>query len=186
MSITVHPTEIPDLRLITTARHGDGRGFLSETYSKRLFEQAGVATEFVQENHSWSARAGTVRGLHFQTAPAAQEKLVRAVRGAVFDVVVDLRRSSPSYGRHVALELSAQAGTQLFVPAGVAHGFCTLEPDTEVVYKVSAYYSPAHEQGVAWDDPALGIEWPVEAGQAILSDRDRRHPRLSDLPVFFA
>jgi len=126
-----------------------------------------------------------VRGLHFQTGPFAQAKLVSVTRGRILDVVVDLRRSSPAYGRHVPMELSAEAGQQLYVPVGFAHGFCTLEPDTEVMYKVSAPYSPGHDRGLAWDDPALGIAWPVAPERAILSDKDRIHPRLADLPAYF-
>ena len=140
----------------------------------------------MQDNHSLSRRRGTVRGLHFQVPPRAQAKLVRVLAGRIFDVVVDLRRASPAYGRHVAFELSAANGDQLFVPAGLAHGFCTLEEDTEVLYKVSAYYSRDHDRGLRWDDPALGIAWPVAAGEAVLSDRDRRHPTLADLPDYFA
>ena len=135
----------------------------------------------MQDNHSLSAAAGTIRGLHFQIAPHAQAKLVRVVRGRVLDVAVDLRRSSPTFGRHFAVELSADNWAQLFVPVGFAHGFCTLTEDVEVLYKVSELYSPAHDRGLAWDDPDLAIAWPVAAPSAVLSDKDRRWPRLRDL-----
>ena len=140
----------------------------------------------MQDNHSLSAAKGTVRGLHFQAPPCAQHKLVRVTRGAAFDVAVDLRRASPTYGRHASVVLSAAAWNQVLVPIGFAHGFMALEPDTEVVYKVSDYYSPAHDRGLLWNDPALGIEWPVPESGAVLSDRDRRQPRLADVGTPFA
>jgi dTDP-4-dehydrorhamnose 3,5-epimerase len=176
---------IPEVRLIAPAKHGDHRGFFSETYNKQAFAAAGIDVEFVQDNHSLSAEVGTLRGLHFQVPPRAQAKLLRVVRGAVFDVAVDLRRGSPSYGRHVSATISAAAWNQIFIPAGFAHGFCTLEPDTEVLYKVNDFYAPEAEQGLAWDDPALGIDWPVAAGAAILSERDRAWPALRDLSRVF-
>jgi dTDP-4-dehydrorhamnose 3,5-epimerase len=183
--LTIEPTAIDGVKIITPKRWQDDRGFFSETYTRQRFADAGVTTEFVQDNHSLSAKAGTVRGLHFQSHPFAQAKLVRVVRGRIFDVAVDLRRSSPTFGQHVAVELSADNWQQLLVPVGFAHGFCTVEPDTEVIYKVSAYYSPAHDLGLAWDDESLGIQWPVAPHEAILSDKDRRHPRLADLPAYF-
>lgn len=176
---------ISDVKVITPARFSDSRGFFSETYHKQKLADAGIIVEFVQDNHSLSAAVGTVRGLHFQAEPFAQAKLVRVTRGRILDVAVDLRRSSPTYGKHVAIELSANNGRQLFVPVGFAHGFCTLEPDTEIQYKVSSYYSAAHDHGLSWDDPALGIDWPVNPAQVILSEKDRRHPTLTDLPVYF-
>jgi dTDP-4-dehydrorhamnose 3,5-epimerase len=179
--LTIQETEIPDVRILTPRRFGDDRGFFSETYNRKRFVEAGIDTAFVQDNHSWSAKVGTVRGLHYQSPPFAQDKLVRVVRGRILDVAVDIRRSSPTYGRYVAVELSTENWQQLLVPIGFAHGFCTLEPDTEVIYKVSAYYSAAHDHGLAWNDPALGIAWPVEAAEATLADKDRRHPLLSDL-----
>jgi dTDP-4-dehydrorhamnose 3,5-epimerase len=173
--------DIADIKLIKPKIFRDGRGFFSETYNKRAFADAGIGAEFVQDNHSLSREKGVVRGLHFQSPPRAQDKLVRVVRGAIFDVAVDLRRSSPTYGRHVSAVLSAENWCQLWVPKGFAHGFCTLEPDTEVVYKVTDLYAPECDKGIAWDDPALGIEWPVAARAAIVSDKDRRHPKLSEL-----
>ncbi len=183
--LTVEETAIPAVKVITPKRFGDARGFFSEVYSRRAFEAAGLHLDFVQDNHSLSGPMGTIRGLHFQSPPFAQDKLIRVVRGRILDVAVDLRRSSPTYGQHVAVELSAENWRQLLVPVGFAHGFCTLEPDTEVVYKVTAYYAPAHDHGVAWDDPALGIAWPVAPDEALLSDKDARQPRLADLPTYF-
>ncbi|WP_414474225.1 dTDP-4-dehydrorhamnose 3,5-epimerase [Microvirga sp. M2] len=183
--LNVQPTAIPDVKIVTPKRFGDHRGFFSETYSRKRFFEAGITEEFVQDNHSLSAAVGTIRGLHFQSHPFAQAKLVRVARGRILDVAVDIRRSSPTYGRHVAVELSGESGRQLLIPVGFAHGFCTLEPDTEIQYKVTADYSPAHDHGIAFDDPALGIEWPVPQGQAILSDKDRMQPRLAELPVYF-
>ncbi|MGH7054149.1 MAG: dTDP-4-dehydrorhamnose 3,5-epimerase, partial [Stellaceae bacterium] len=145
----------------------------------------GIAVRFVQDNHSLSLQRGTVRGLHFQIPPFAQAKLVRVTRGAILDVVVDLRRGSPDFGRHVAAELSTAQWNQLFVPEGFAHGFCTIEPETEVTYKVNRPYSAAHDRGLLWNDPALGIPWPVSESEALLSERDRRHPPLAELPEFF-
>lgn len=183
--LDVQPTEIPDVKVVTPRRFGDHRGFFSETYNRQRFQEAGIAAEFVQDNHSLSVSVGTIRGLHFQSPPFAQAKLVRVVRGRVLDVAVDIRRSSPTYGRHVTIELSAGNGRQLWIPVGFAHGFCTLEPDTEIEYKVTSYYSAAHDHGLAFDDPALGIEWPVPADRAVLSEKDTRQPRLADLPGYF-
>ena len=184
--LTVEPTAIQDVKILTPKRFGDERGFFSEVFNEQRFADAGIAVHFVQDNHSLSAKAGTIRGLHFQAPPFAQAKLVRVVRGRMLDVAVDLRRSSPTYGRHVAVELSPESWRQIFVPVGFAHGFCTLEANTEVVYKASNYYSAAHDFGLAWDDPSLGIRWPAAPGGATLSDKDRRHPTLSDLPAYFA
>jgi len=183
--LDVQSTAIPDVKIVTPKRIVDSRGFFSETYNRQRFIEAGIGEEFVQDNHSLSSAAGTIRGLHFQSRPYAQAKLIRVVRGRILDVAVDIRRSSPTYGRHVAVELSAESGRQLFIPVGFAHGFCTLEPDTEILYKVSAYYSAVHDHGLAFDDPALGIAWPVQPGQAILSDKDWKLPRLAELPPFF-
>jgi dTDP-4-dehydrorhamnose 3,5-epimerase len=183
--LTVEPTDIPDVKILTPKRFGDQRGFFSEVYNRKRLAEAGITIEFIQDNHSWSAEPGTVRGLHFQSRPFAQDKLVRVARGRILDVAVDIRRSSPTYGRHVAVELSAENWRQLLVPVGFAHGFCTLDPDTEVLYKVSGDYSPQHDHGLAWDDPALGIPWPVAPEKAILSDKDRRHPTFDALPDYF-
>lgn len=175
-----------DVILVRTSRHGDDRGWFSETWSRARFSAAGIECDFVQDNHSRSEAAGVVRGLHFQRPPYAQAKLVRCVRGAILDVVVDLRAGSPTFGMHHALELSAQSGDQLFVPPCFAHGFVTLQPGTEVIYKVSAPYAPSHEAGLAWDDPDLNIGWPVAADEAVLTDRDLRWPRLRDLETPFS
>ncbi|WP_262027448.1 dTDP-4-dehydrorhamnose 3,5-epimerase [Microvirga sp. Mcv34] len=183
--LNVETTAIPDVKIVTPARLGDHRGYFSETYNRQRFIGAGIDTEFVQDNQSRSASVGTVRGLHFQSAPFAQVKLIRVVKGSIFDVAVDIRRSSPTYGQHVAVELSAENGRQFLIPVGFAHGFCTLEPDTEIQYKVSAYYSAEHDHGLAWDDASLGIKWPVDPDKAILSDKDRRQPTLAELPVYF-
>jgi dTDP-4-dehydrorhamnose 3,5-epimerase len=183
----VEDTDIADVKLIMPRKHGDNRGFFSEVYRQDVLAKAGLHLQFVQDNHSLSAQVGTLRGLHFQAPPFGQDKLVRVLRGAIIDVAVDLRASSPTFGKHVAVELSAANWRQLLVPIGFAHGFCTLEPDTEVFYKVTNYYSAAHDMGLAWDDPALAIEWPVDGQSAVLSDKDRRHPVLKDfLPPVFA
>jgi dTDP-4-dehydrorhamnose 3,5-epimerase len=183
--LTVEETAIPAVKVITPKKHGDHRGFFSEIYSQTEFVRAGVNTAFVQDNHSMSAQVGTLRGLHFQSPPVAQDKLVRVTRGRILDVAVDIRASSPTYGRHVAVELSAANWKQLLVPAGFAHGFVTLEPDCEVLYKVSAPYGPKEDRGLAFDDPALGIDWMMPHHALTLSDKDRRHPRLADLPHYF-
>ena len=183
MAFSITATSLPEVRLVLPDRFGDDRGFFSETYSRRALAAAGIADEFVQDNHSLSRGVGTVRGLHYQTAPFAQAKLIRVVRGTILDVAVDLRRGSPTFGRHIHATLSAANGSQLFVPVGFAHGFCTLEPNTEVVYKVTAYYSREHDRGIRWDDPALGIAWPVNAVSAVLSAKDMTLPRLADVPA---
>ncbi|WP_427791032.1 dTDP-4-dehydrorhamnose 3,5-epimerase [Brevundimonas diminuta] len=164
-----------------TPRYGDDRGWFSETWSRARFAAAGIDCDFVQDNHSRSEARGVVRGLHFQHPPHAQAKLVRCLRGAILDVAVDLRVGSPDFGRFHAVELTADSGDQLFVPPSFAHGFVTLQPGTEVAYKVSAPYAPDHEAGLAWDDPDLAIPWPVTPGEAVLADRDRVWPRLKDL-----
>ena len=183
--IRITETSIPDVKLVVPDRFGDARGFFSETYSRQVFEESGLALEFVQDNHSLSGQTGVVRGLHFQVPPHAQAKLVRVVRGSVFDVAVDIRRNSPTFGKHVAMTLSAENWTQALVPAGFAHGFCTLEPNTEVLYKVDAYWSPESERGLLWNDPDLGISWPVAAEDAVISERDRHYPGLRDLVDMF-
>ncbi len=178
-------TAIPDVKLVEPKKFGDNRGFFSETFNLANFEEAGVAMNAVQDNHSLSGPRGTVRGLHFQTPPYAQAKLVRVTRGAVLDVAVDIRHSSPTFGQHVAVELSAEKWNQLYIPKGFAHGFCTLEPDTEFLYKVDAYYAPDHDAGLQWNDPTLAVDWPVKAEEAELSDKDKAHPLLSELPEYF-
>jgi len=183
--VAVTPLAIPEVREIRPKTLADERGFFSETFKKEALAEHGLHVDVVQENHSLSRHAGTVRGLHFQIPPHAQAKLVRVVRGRVLDVAVDLRAASPTFGRHVARTLSAAAWNQLFIPEGFAHGFCTCEPDTEVVYLVTASYAPDHERGLRWDDPALAIGWPVSAARAVVSDKDATYPGLKDLPVFF-
>lgn len=179
-------TDIPAVKIVTPKKQGDARGFFSEVYKQSDWDAAGLDYRFVQDNHSYSAPVGTLRGLHFQTPPVAQDKLVRVIRGRILDIAVDIRRSSPTFGRHVAVELSAENWRQLFIPAGFAHGFVTLEPDTEVLYKVTSLYSPAHDRGLAYDDPDIAIEWPAPPGGLILSDKDKRWPRLRDLADAFA
>jgi dTDP-4-dehydrorhamnose 3,5-epimerase len=182
MALEIRPLAIPEVKLVTPRIFRDERGFFSETYSRRALGEAGIGCEFVQDNQSLSRARGVIRGLHYQLEPHAQGKLVRVTRGAVYDVAVDIRQGSPTFGRHVAATLSAANWSQLWVPVGFAHGFCTLEPDTEVVYKVTDYYAPECDRGIAFDDPDLAIAWPVAASEAVLSDKDRRHPRLRDLP----
>ena len=179
--MNVVEAQIPGVRLIGTPRHDDGRGFFSEAYSRRSFALAGIDIEFVQDNHSHSVHSGTVRGLHFQVHPFAQDKLIRVVRGAIFDVAVDLRHGSPTLGQHVSVVLSAAEDSQVLVPVGFAHGFCTLEPETEIIYKVSNYYAPDCEGGVLWNDPDLGIVWPVKDSAARLSPKDKIQPRLAEV-----
>ena len=181
----VIPTEIPDVKILVPKQFKDHRGFFSEVYSTKLLKDAGVDAAFVQDNHSLSVEKGVLRGLHYQVAPMAQAKLIRVVRGAVLDVAVDVRRGSPTFGRHVTAVLSAENWRQAYVPVGFAHGFVTLEPNTEVLYKVSTFYSPQHERGVRWNDPALGINWGIREDDAVLSDRDRRHPSLKDAQDLF-
>jgi dTDP-4-dehydrorhamnose 3,5-epimerase len=176
----------PAVREIVPARHRDVRGFFSEVWREDAMRDAGLDIRFVQENHALSQAMGTIRGLHFQIGEAVQTKLVRCPRGSILDVAVDIRRGSPTFGRHTAVVLSAENWKQLYVPAGFAHGYCTLEPETEVLYKVTAYYDPPSERGLAWDDPDLGIAWPIGIEQAVLAAKDRTYPRLADLPGFFS
>lgn len=180
--MNVIPTEIPDVKIIEPKRHGDNRGFFSEVYNRKsLRELAGIDADFVQDNHSLSAEKGVVRGLHYQLPPMALHKLVRVVRGSILDVAVDIRRGSPTFGRHVKAILSAENWRQLFVPIGFAHGFVTLEVNTEVCYKVSDYWSAELERGIRWNDPELNIDWGIEPDKAILSARDSRHPPLAQV-----
>lgn len=177
----VERTAIPDVVVLTPKRFGDARGFFSEVFSARTFGDVCGPTAFVQDNHSWSAEAGTIRGLHYQASPHAQGKLVRVARGRILDVAVDIRRGSPSFGRHVAVELSASNWKQLWIPPGFAHGFCTLEPECEVLYKATDFYTANHDRGIAFDDPAFSIPWPVARDQAVMSDKDKRLPCLADI-----
>jgi dTDP-4-dehydrorhamnose 3,5-epimerase len=177
---------IPDIVLIKPQRHADARGFFSETFNAPRFAAAtGTNAPFVQDNHSFSAVAGTVRGLHLQMAPSAQGKLVRVTRGAIWDVAVDVRQGSPHYGHYAAAELSADNWHQLWIPPGFLHGFCTLKAETEVVYKTTALYDRDTERGVLWNDPSLAIPWPVDAATAVLSDKDRALPPLASCSGWF-
>jgi len=174
----VTPQAVPDVLLIEPVKHGDERGFFSETYSAKVLEGAGFTGTFVQDNHSRSPKRGTVRGLHFQAPPHAQDKLLRVTRGAILDVAVDIRRGSPTYGQAVAAELSAENWRQLLVPRGFAHGFITLTDDCEVLYKVTDYYAPQSEAGLLWNDPVLGIDWP-KAVEVFINARDAGWPTLA-------
>lgn len=180
----IEPYALPGLFLIEPQRFGDDRGFFAETWSRRIFAVAGIDIDFVQDNHSLSPRAGTVRGLHFQSPPCGQAKLVRCGRGRLFDVAVDLRRGSPTYGRWAGVELSAENGLQFFIPCGFGHGFVTREPDTEIVYKCSDYYAPECDGGIRWNDPAIGVDWGLSEAVGI-SDKDRQAPLLADFNTPF-
>ena len=177
----VIPTTLPDVKRVRLTRQVDDRGWFMETWRSDRAAAQGIDAAFVQDNGAWSARAGTVRGLHYQEAPAAQGKLVRVVRGAVWDVAVDLRAGSPTRGHWVAVCLDAATGESLWVPPGFAHGYCTLVDDTEVAYKVTAFHAPDLERGIAWDDPDLALPWPVAQKEAIVSARDRGLPRWASL-----
>jgi dTDP-4-dehydrorhamnose 3,5-epimerase len=177
----VQTLEIPGLLLITPKKHGDARGFFSEVWRQDVFEAHAGPIHFVQDNHAYSGKRGTLRGMHFQKPPMAQGKLVRVTRGAVLDVAVDIRKGSPSFGRHVAVELSAENWQQLFVPEGFLHGYLTLTEETELLYKVTSHYSAADDAGVAFDDPDLGIAWPMAREDLTLSAKDVNLPRLRDV-----
>ncbi|WP_237331910.1 dTDP-4-dehydrorhamnose 3,5-epimerase [Yoonia vestfoldensis] len=180
MQITT--TKLPGVLILTPARFGDARGFFSESWNRKTLAAQGITLDFVQDNHSLSAQIGTIRGLHFQSPPHAQAKLVRCGRGCLFDVVVDIRRGSPSYGHWLGAELSAENGQQILVPAGFLHGFITRAPDTEIIYKCTDYYAPACDGAVRFDDPDIGIDWGLPAGVApVLSDKDAAAPLLRDL-----
>ncbi len=183
MDIT--PLDLPGVMLVRVRPHGDARGWFAETWREDAMAEAGIPS-FVQDNQSFSAKAGTVRGLHYQLPPSAQAKLVRAVAGRALDVAVDLRTSSPTFGQHIAVELDAGTGDQLFIPEGFAHGFCTLTDATMLSYKVSRYYSKAHDRSLLWHDESLAIRWPVSVSEAIVSDKDRTAPRLADIGAPFA
>ncbi len=178
----VEALAIPEVLLLTPQQFADPRGVFVETWHAARYAALGISGPFVQDNQSLSIKRGTVRGLHLQVAPNVQGKLVRCLRGAIWDVAVDVRPGSPTYGKHVAAELTAANWCQLWIPGGFLHGFCTLEPDTEVAYKVTAPYDRAAERGVVWDDPTLALPWPVAAGAAVLSDKDQVMPKLSDYP----
>jgi dTDP-4-dehydrorhamnose 3,5-epimerase len=182
--VEVRGLELAGVYEITPQRFGDNRGFFSETYSAPGLAAAGIDLVFIQDNHSLSKAAGVLRGLHYQLPPFAQDKLVRVVRGAILDVAVDIRKSSPTFGRWLALEVSAQRWNQILVPKGFAHGFITLVPDTEVVYKVTGRYAPDHDRSIRFDDPAIGIDWPMPVAEITLSDKDRKAPLLAEAQVF--
>lgn len=176
---------IPGLLLLTPKKHGDQRGFFSETFRADILADQGVKASFVQDNHVRSTQKGVLRGLHYQSPPHAQGKLVRCAQGSILDVAVDIRVGSPTYGQHVGVELSAANWRQVWVPPGFAHGYVTLDDDCEVIYKTTDYYAPDCDRGIAWDDPALAINWRIAHDDVVLSDKDRRQPRLQDAtPVF--
>ncbi|MEQ9112148.1 MAG: dTDP-4-dehydrorhamnose 3,5-epimerase [Rhodospirillaceae bacterium] len=185
MNFVIEHLEISDVKLIKAVKHEDHRGFFSETYSTKALADIGIDATFVQDNHSFSVEKATLRGLHFQVPPYAQHKLVRVTHGAIFEVAVDIRRGSPTFGKHVSTIVSASSWNQLFIPIGFAHGLMTLEPNTEVLYKVSNYYSRECDKGLAWDDADLDIDWPALEADAIISDKDKTHPTLSKLPNYF-
>ena len=177
---TITPLALAEVLHITPKRHGDARGWFAETWSTKALSAAGVDTQFVQDNQAFNARKGTLRGLHFQKAPHAQGKLVRVLKGAIFDVAVDVRPGSPSYGKWTGATLTAEVGEQLWVPRGFAHGYVTLTDDTELFYKVDNRYDAASDGGVLWSDPDLGIDWGVPPDRVVLSDKDRRAPAFRE------
>ncbi|MCM3261602.1 dTDP-4-dehydrorhamnose 3,5-epimerase [Paenibacillus lautus] len=181
--MNVTPLKLTDAFVLEPVVHGDHRGFFMESYNDSLFKQHGIAYNFIQDNQSLSAEAGVLRGLHYQLNPKAQTKLIRVLTGAIYDVIVDIRKSSPTFGQWVGVILSEHNKRQLLVPKGFAHGFCTLVPNTQVLYKVDEYYSPENDRGILWNDPALGIDWPTSS--PILSDKDQRHPLLKDAEMNF-
>ena len=184
--VEVRQLNLPGVLEVRPTRHGDERGFFSEVWNREHWGEAGIDVNFVQDNHSLSKERGVLRGLHYQAPPMAQAKLVRVTRGAVFDVAVDIRSGSPTFGRWVSTTLSAELWNQLFIPAGFAHGFLTLEPESEVVYKVSAPYSAEHDRAIRFDDPDIAIEWPIEGHELTLSDKDRSAPQLTAVQTGFA
>jgi dTDP-4-dehydrorhamnose 3,5-epimerase len=185
MKLDLELLSLRGVKLLRSTRISDPRGYFAETYVHRDFVAVNIEHSFIQDNEAMSRAAGTIRGLHFQVPPFAQTKLLRVVRGRILDVVVDLRRSSPTYGKHLTMELSEATGDQLLVPKGFAHGFCTLEPNSVVLYKVDNVYSPDHDRGVHWADASLGIKWPIAAADAVLSERDRGLPGFNNLPAYF-
>ncbi|WP_247996573.1 dTDP-4-dehydrorhamnose 3,5-epimerase [Brucella tritici] len=180
----VRPLGLDGVFEISPRKFGDDRGFFSETYNAQSFTEAGIDLTFVQDNHSFSAAKGVVRGLHYQLQPFAQDKLVRVTRGAILDVAVDIRKSSPTFGKWVSLEVTAEKWNQILVPKGFAHGFMTLVENTEVIYKVTDYYSPEHDRSIRFDDPAIGIDWPLPSSGVQLSDKDQKAPLFADAEVF--
>ncbi|GLI09891.1 dTDP-4-dehydrorhamnose 3,5-epimerase [Paenibacillus tyrfis] len=181
--MNIIPTKLEGVVIVEPAVFGDNRGFFMESYNGEKFKKFGIDHQFVQDNHSLSVESGVLRGLHYQLNPKAQTKLVRVAAGAIYDVAVDIRKDSPTFGQWVGVILSAANKRQLLVPKGFAHGFCTLVPNTEVLYKVDELYSPEHDRGIAWNDPALGIDWPT--ANPILSDKDGKHPVLNDAEINF-
>ena len=174
------PTALPDVVEVIPVRHGDHRGFFSETWKRRDLAAAGIDVDFCQDNHSLSAERHTLRGLHYQAPPHAQDKLIRVIAGTILDVAVDIRKGSPTYAQWLAMPLSAEIGNQLFIPKGFLHGFLTLTPDAQVVYKCSDYYAPECDGGIRWNDPTIGVDWGVDTGDVILSGKDTNAPFLAD------
>ncbi len=185
MSVKIEETGLPGVKILSPARHGDARGFFCESWNRAALAERGIDIDFVQDNHSLSAAVGTVRGLHFQAPPHAQAKLVRCGRGRLFDVAVDIRKGSPTYGKWTGVELSFENGKQMLVPVGFLHGFVTREPDTEIIYKCSDYYAPEFDGAVRFDDPDIGIDWGMEPGKAVISDKDAAAPLLSEFRTPF-
>jgi len=183
--VKIEDTALPGVKILTPARFGDERGFFSESWNRKTLAGQGIDIDFVQDNHSLSAAVGTVRGLHFQSPPHAQAKLVRCGRGRLFDVAVDIRRGSPTYGRWVGVELSFENARQLLVPEGFLHGFVTREPDTEIIYKCSDYYAPDCDGAVRFDDPDIGIDWGIDPASAVTSAKDAAAPLLSEFETPF-
>lgn len=181
----VKKLSLPEILEITPAKHGDARGFFSETYNAKRFSDAGIDLPWVQDNHSFSAPAGVLRGLHYQIPPFAQDKLVRVVRGAIFDVAVDIRHGSPRFGQWCGLTISADKWNQILVPSGFAHGFVTLEPNTEVIYKVTELYSPDHDRAIHYADSDIGVDWPSDGIELTLSAKDQEAPLLRDVDTTF-
>ncbi|MDY8049375.1 dTDP-4-dehydrorhamnose 3,5-epimerase [Paenibacillus polymyxa] len=179
----VNSLKLHDVKIIEPVVHGDHRGFFMESYNEQLLKEKGIDCTFVQDNHSLSAEPGVIRGLHYQLEPKAQTKLVRVISGAIYDVALDIRHSSPTFGKWIGVILSEYNQRQLLVPKGFAHGFCTLTPNAQVIYKVDEYYSPEHDRGILWNDPALDINWPIS--QAILSEKDEKHPVLAEADLNF-
>lgn len=185
MTVDVQSLDIPDVKIIKPKKHGDHRGFFSEVYNKQVFSENGIDLDFIQDNQSYSAQAGTLRGLHYQGGEFAQDKLVRCVRGRILDVAVDIRKASPTFGKWVSAEISAEEWNQILVPVGFAHAILTLVPDTEIIYKVTNYYAPTHDFGIRWNDPDLGIDWGMAESDVTLSDKDKVQPLFKDVVHWF-